>query len=315
MLTYFIRRLLALIPVLFLVSIIVFIIMHAIPGDPVDVMYGTEGVSEETRAAIEHKLGLDQPLPVQYFCWLGRFVTGDWGVSFINGQPIAKTILLKLPATYFLSLTSMVAAIILSFPLGIVAAIKRNTGVDYLAMVLALLGISIPNFWMAIMLVLIFSLTLGWLPSIGYVSPLESVTGSIKHLVLPSIALGVSLIGTFTRLTRSSLLEVLGEDYVRTARSKGLGETVVILVHALKNAIIPVITVMGMWFGFLLAGSVVIETIFAWPGVGQLLVQSILSRDYPMVQNVVLIVSITFVLINLFVDMTYTFLDPRIQLA
>lgn len=312
---YFIRRLIALIPVLFLVSIIVFIIMHAIPGDPIDVMYGTEGISEETRAAVEHKLGLDQPIPVQYLRWLGRFVTGDWGVSFINGQPIARTILQKLPATYFLSLTSMVAAVLISFPLGIIAAVKRNTGVDYLAMVLALLGISIPNFWMAIMLVLVFSLKLGWLPSIGFVSPFESLLDSIKHLALPSIALGVALIGTFTRLARSSLLEVLGEDYVRTARSKGLNERVVILVHALKNAVIPVITVMGMWFGFLLAGSVVIETIFAWPGVGQLLVQSILSRDYPMVQNVVLIVSITFVLINLFVDMTYTFLDPRIQLA
>ncbi|MBN1316071.1 MAG: ABC transporter permease [Anaerolineales bacterium] len=315
MLAYFIRRLIALIPVLFLVSIIVFIIMHAIPGDPIDVMYGTEGISEETRAAVEHKLGLDQPIPVQYLRWLGRFVTGDWGVSFINGQPIARTILQKLPATYFLSLTSMVAAVLISFPLGIIAAVKRNTGVDYLAMVLALLGISIPNFWMAIMLVLVFSLKLGWLPSIGFVSPFESLLDSIKHLALPSIALGVALIGTFTRLARSSLLEVLGEDYVRTARSKGLNERVVILVHALKNAVIPVITVMGMWFGFLLAGSVVIETIFAWPGVGQLLVQSILSRDYPMVQNVVLIVSITFVLINLFVDMTYTFLDPRIQLA
>jgi peptide/nickel transport system permease protein len=315
MINYILRRLLALIPVLLIVSIVVFIIMRLIPGDPVDVMYGTEGVSDETRAAMAHKLGLDQPLPVQYGRWLVRFVMGDWGISFINGQPVFRTIMQKLPATYFLALSSMVVALLLSFPLGIVAAVKRNTGIDYAAMVAALAGISIPSFWMAIMLVLIFSLRLRWFPSIGFVSPFQSPLDSLKHLALPSIALGTALTGTFTRLTRSSLLEVLGEDYVRTARAKGLSERVVILSHALKNAIIPVVTVIGMWFGFQLAGSVVIETIFAWPGVGQLLVQSILSRDYPMVQNVVLIVSMSFVLINLLVDVTYTVIDPRIRLS
>jgi peptide/nickel transport system permease protein len=306
---------LALIPVLFLVSVIVFFIMRLIPGDPIDVMYGIEGISDETRAAMERKLGLDQPLVVQYLRWLARFVTGDWGVSFINGQPVARTILSKLPATYFLATSSMIVAFLLSLPLGIVAAVKRNTGVDYAAMVAALIGISIPGFWLAIMLVLIFSLRLGWFPTIGFVSPFEDPVEALRHLVLPAFALGAALTGTFTRLTRSSLLEVLGEDYIRTARAKGLREWSVILRHALKNAIIPVVTVAGMWFGFLLAGSVVIETIFAWPGVGQLLVQSILSRDYPMVQNVVLIVSITFVLVNLLVDVTYTFLDPRIRLS
>lgn len=315
MIAYVARRLLTLIPVLLLVSIIVFFIMRLIPGDPIDVMYGIEGVSAETRAAMEAKLGLDQPVVVQYFRWLARFVTGDWGVSFVNGQPVFGVIVQKLPATYLLAFSAMIIATIVSFPLGIVAAINRNRGVDYLAMVLALLGISIPSFWLAIMLVLVFSLYLGWLPSIGFVSPFKAPLDAIKHIALPALALAASLTGTFTRLIRSSLLEVLGEDYVRTARSKGLSERAVILFHALRNAVIPVLTVAGMWFGFLLAGSVVVETIFAWPGVGQLLVQSILSRDYPMVQNVVLIVSITFVLINLFVDVTYTFLDPRIRLS
>lgn len=315
MLAYFLRRLLALIPVLFVVSIIVFTIMRLIPGDPIDVMYGTEGISDETRVAMERRLGLDQPLPVQYARWLFRFVTGDWGISFINGQPVFRTIMQKLPATYFLALSSMVVALLISFPLGIVAAVKRNTGIDYVAMVAALVGLSIPSFWMAIMLVLIFSLKLGWLPCIGFVSPFESPLQALRHLTLPAIALGTALAGTFTRLTRSSLLEVLSADYVRTARAKGLNERIVILIHALKNAVIPIITVVGMWFGFQLAGSVVVETIFAWPGVGQLLVNSILSRDYPMVQNVVLIVSMSFVIINLLVDVTYTFIDPRIHLS
>jgi peptide/nickel transport system permease protein len=315
MASFIIRRLVALIPVVLLVSVIVFIIMHLIPGDPIDVMYGMESVSPEARAALEHKLGLDQPLAVQYIRWLSRFVIGDWGVSFVNGQPVFRTILQKLPATFLLATSSMIVALLISIPLGIIAAIHRNTGIDYMAMVLALLGISIPSFWMAIMLVLVFALQLGWLPSIGFVSPLEAPVEALKHLVLPSIALGTALAGTFTRLTRSSLLETMNQDYIRTARSKGLMERTVVLLHALKNALIPVITVIGMWFGFLLAGSVVIETIFAWPGVGQLLVQSILSRDYPVVQNTVLIVSVSFVLVNLAVDLLYTFLDPRIRLT
>jgi ABC-type dipeptide/oligopeptide/nickel transport system permease component len=278
-------------------------------------MYGIEGVSEETRAALEKKLGLDQPLPIQYVRWLGRFVIGDWGVSFVNGQPVIDVIARKLPATYILAAASMAIAALISVPLGVVAAIRRNTGVDYLAMVVALIGISLPSFWMAIMLILVFALKLRWLPSIGFVSPFEAPVESLKHLLLPATALGTTVAGTFTRMIRSSLLEVLGEDYVRTARAKGLRQRTVIFVHALKNALLPVITVAGVWFGFLLAGSVVTETIFAWPGIGQLLVQSILSRDYPMVQNVVLVVSITFVLINLLVDVAYTWLDPRIRLS
>lgn len=309
------RRVLALIPVLLLVSIIVFLIMRLIPGDPIDVMYGMEGISEETRAELERKLGLDKPLVVQYVRWLGRFVVGDWGVSFVNGQPVFRTIMQKLPATYLLALASMVIAIVVSVPLGVIAAIKRNTGFDYLAMIGALAGISIPTFWMAIMLILVFSLKLGWFPSIGFVSPFEAPLESLEHVLLPATALGTSLAGTFTRMIRSSVLEVLGEDYVRTARAKGLSERAVIFIHALKNALLPVLTVVGMWFGFLLAGSVVTETIFAWPGIGQLLVQSILSRDYPAVQNIVLIVSISFVLINLLVDVAYTWLDPRIRLS
>ncbi len=312
---YLARRVLMVIPVILLVSVIIFVIMRLIPGDPVDVMYGLEGVSEEARAARVRQLGLDQPLPLQYIHWLGRSVTGDWGVSYVSGQPVFDVIVQKLPATYMLAVTSLILGTLIAIPLGVIAAVKRNRGLDYLAMIAALVGISIPNFWMAIMLILVFSLRLGWLPSIGFVSPLEAPLRSLRHVLLPATALGTTLTGTFTRMVRSSLLEVLGEDYVSMARAKGLDERRVIVTHALKNAILPVITVAGMWFGFLLAGSVVIETIFSWPGVGQLLVNSILSRDYPTVQYVVLLVSVTFVLINLLVDVAYTWLDPRIRLS
>lgn len=315
MLGLIIRRLLSLIPVLLFVSIIVFVIMRLIPGDPIDVMYGTEGISDEVRRELEHKLGLDQHIALQYLYWLGRLITGDWGVSYTNGQPVFNIILQKIPATFLLAIAAMAVALLISIPLGIVAAVKRNTGMDYIAMVVGLLGISIPDFWLAIMLVLFFALNLGWLPSIGFVNPLQDPLEALRHIILPCLAMGTALAGTFTRMVRSSLLEVLGQDYVRTARSKGLAERVVIIAHALKNALIPVVTVIGMWFGFLLAGAVVIETIFAWPGVGQLLVQSILSRDYPVVQNVVLVVSSSFVLVNLAVDILYTFLDPRIRLS
>jgi len=313
MFNYIVWRLVALIPVLLIVSLIVFLIMSFIPGDPIDVMYGMEAISDEVRAALEHKLGLDQPILVQYFRWLGRLLTGDWGVSFINGQPVFELVIQKLPKTFLLAVSSMIVALLISFPLGIISATNRNTSLDYMTMVFALFGISVPSFWMGIMLVLLFALKLRWLPSFGFVSPFEAPLEALKHLLLPSIALGTALTGTFTRLTRSSLLETLAQDYVRTARAKGLKERRVILRHALKNAIIPVVTVMGMWFGFLLSGSVVIETIFAWPGVGQLLVNSILNRDYPVVQSVVMIVSTGFVLANLAVDVAYTFFDPRIR--
>jgi len=313
MFNYIVWRLVALIPVLLIVSLIVFLIMSFIPGDPIDVMYGMEAISDEVRAALEHKLGLDQPILVQYFRWLGRLLTGDWGVSFINGQPVFELVIQKLPKTFLLAVSSMIVALLISFPLGIISATNRNTSLDYMTMVFALFGISVPSFWMGIMLVLLFALKLRWLPSFGFVSPFEAPLEALKHLLLPSIALGTALTGTFTRLTRSSLLETLAQDYVRTARAKGLKERRVILRHALKNAIIPVVTVMGMWFGFLLSGSVVIETIFAWPGVGQLLVNSILNRDYPVVQSVVMIVSTGFVLANLAVDVAYTFFNPRIR--
>jgi peptide/nickel transport system permease protein len=315
MVAMILRRLLALIPVLFLISIIVFAVMRMIPGDPLDVLYGMEGLSDQARSAMEQKLGLDQPIHLQYARWLGRLVSGDWGVSYITGQPVFNLIIQRLPATYLLAVCSMFLALLIAVPLGIIAAVNRNTGIDYAAMVLALLGISIPSFWMGIMLVLLFALVLGWLPSFGYVSPLESPGEALKHLLLPSIALGTALTGTVTRLVRSSLLEELGKDYVRTARAKGLAERAVILRHGLKNALIPVVTVLGMWFGFLLGGSVVLETIFAWPGVGRLLVGSILSRDYPVVQNVVLVIAVSFVLVNLLVDIVYSFLDPRIRVS
>ncbi len=314
MLRYIARRALALLPVFFLMTLIVFLLIRMVPGDPIDVMYGAEGMDEARRQALSESLGLDQPVIVQYIKWLGRALTGDLGRSYRAQMPVLDLILQRLPATIFLSMAALIFSVVLAVPLGILSAVKRNSGADLGAMVFAILGLSLPQFWSGIMLVLIFSIWLGWLPSIGYVSPFDDLGRFFRHLILPAVTLGWSLAGTTTRLTRSSLLEELGRDYVRTARGMGITERRVLWGHALRNALIPTVTMVGLQLAFLIGGAVIVEAIFAWPGIGLLIVDSIFARDYPVVQGVILTVAVLVVVVNLMVDFLYTIIDPRIRL-
>jgi peptide/nickel transport system permease protein len=307
-------RALAAIPMLFLMSLVVFAIVYLIPGDPVDAMLGQDA-EQSAREALRRELGLNQPLWRQYVSWLARVAHGDLGRSLRAQQPVRVLIIEKLPATLLLTTTAAVIAILIAFPAGVVAAVKRNTMIDVLATIGALLGVSIPSFWSGIMLILIFSLTLGWLPAMGYASITVDPVAAVRSLILPALTLGSVMAGSVTRQVRAQLLQELGRDYVRTARSKGLREPGVVVRHALRNSLIPAVTVLGVQFSILLGGALITEQIFAWPGVGQLAVNAILNRDYPVLQGVILTVALLVTLVNLIVDALYVVLDPRIRLA
>jgi len=315
MIEFLARRLLVLIPVLFFMSVIVFGVLRLIPGDPVDVMMGADQVDAQTRQALRHELGLDLSLPHQYLRWVGRVVRGDLGRSVRNRESVVALIADKLPKTLLLTAASSLVALVVALPLGILAAVRRNTGADYAAMVFALLGVSVPNFFLGILLVLAFAVGLGWLPSQGYASVVVQPVQALQYLLLPALTLGLAMAGVVTRMVRSSVLEAIGQDYVRTARAKGLSERGVVWKHALKNALIPTVTVVGLQFGTLLGGAVVVEQVFSWPGIGWLVVQSIFARDYPVVQGVTLVVGVLFVVINTTVDVLYSVLDPRVRVA
>jgi peptide/nickel transport system permease protein len=316
-LRFTIYRFLQLIPVLLLVSIFVFAMVHLLPGDVIDALAGEEEAHDPAvRAALEKELGLDQPIYVQYVLWLGKIALhGDFGKSITTRRSIGVEVFQRIPATVYLAIVALVISLLIAIPLGTLAAVKRRTWVDHSATALAIAGISIPNFWFAILCVLFFALYLGWLPASEYVSPFDNPWLGLQHLLLPAAALGVRLAAITTRLTRSSMLDEIRKDYVDTARSLGLSEWRVILKYTLKNALIPTVTVAGLQFGNLLGGTVVIEAIFAWPGIGLTLYDAIMSRDYPMVQASVLILATAFVLVNLLVDLTYRLLNPRIRLA
>jgi peptide/nickel transport system permease protein len=307
---YIQRRLITMVPVLLGVSLVVFLMLHFLPGDPVMMMLTEHrGASAPTVAGsvgADQYETMDQPLPIQFARFLGGVVQGDLGRSFRSGEPVTALILRNLPFTIQLAVFSLGVAVILGFLLGLVAALKRGSWIDMTAMTLAVLGVSMPSFWLGIMLLLVFALHLGLLPAVGM------ATGW-NGLILPSVALGFSAAAIIARLVRSSLVEVLYRDYVRTARAKGLQERAVILRHALKNALIPVVTVIGLQFGSLLGGAVVIETVFARPGVGQLIVKAILEKDFPIVQGVVLFTATAYVVANFLVDVSYSWLDPRIR--
>lgn len=300
---YIMRRLAMLVPILFGVSIIIFVMMRLVPGDPARQALGPEATGDQV-ALLRHQWGLDQPLPVQYLYWLKRAVQGDFGRSTVSRVPASQEIFTRFPATIELTVASMTVSIILGLVFGVAAAVKHNTLFDRSSMVVALIGVCTPSFWLGLMLMLLFSVKLGWLPSFG--------KGGIRHLILPALTLGTGASAIIARVTRSSMLEVLSEDYVRTARAKGLSERVVILGHALKNAFIPIITILGLEFGGLLSGAVITETVFAYPGLGLLLVNSINNRDFPIVQGALLLFAVQFVLVNLFVDVIYARVDPRI---
>lgn len=331
-LAYTLRRLLMLIPVLIGMSIITFSIVHAIPGDPARAILGDKATPEQVEQ-IRVSLGLDRPWYIQYFYYLGDLLRGDLGTSFITRAPIAEEIIPFLAATMELTVVSMLIAIFFGVNLGIISAWRQNSWFDYTAMLIALIGISMPVFWLGLMEQWVFAQQLGWLPSTGRLDPrmtLEPITqfyvvdallqgnwealgDVISHLVLPAVALGTIPMAIIARITRSSMLEVMRSDYIRTARAKGASEFWVVYKHALKNALIPVITVIGLQSGMLLGGAVLTETIFGWPGVGRYLYDAINSRDYPVIQSGILVVATIFVLINLIVDLLYAYLNPRIQ--
>jgi len=304
MLKYLLRRLLLTIPVLLGVATLVFALIHLIPGDPAQAMLG-EGASPEDITQLRERLGLDRPLLVQYASFLQGLLRGDLGVSLRNDLPVTQQILERMPATAELAFASMTVAVLIALPLGIVAAVWRGTLVDFSAMTLSLVGISVPNFWLGPLLAIVFAVELGWLPVGG--------RGTLGHLVLPAVTLGAALAAILARMTRASLLEELREPYVLAARAKGVSRTRAVLHHALRNSLIPIVTILGLQFGVVLTGAVITETIFAWPGIGRLLIQSISFRDYPTVQGCVLLIAVTYVGVNLITDLMYGFLDPRIR--
>jgi peptide/nickel transport system permease protein len=314
MVRYLIRRLLFSIVVVAGVVTITFGLMHSIPGDPADAILGTEA-SPENRAALRHDLGLDRPLLVQYGDWWLHLLQGDLGRSVMVKQPVTDLILERLPTTSPLAIMSMTIAILIAIPAGIISAIRRNTWLDGVVSVLAFTGLSIPGFWLGALLILGFAVRWQWFPPGGYVSIFDDPIDGLRHLVLPAIALGMTFAAALTRMIRSSLLEVLSRDYIRTARAKGQRERIVIIRHALRNALIPAVTIVGVQIGGLLSGALVIEQIFALPGIGRLTVQAVLDRDFPLVQGCIIVIALIFVIANLLTDLLYVYLDPRISYA
>ncbi len=322
------RRLLSVIPLLLGVSVVIFALLRLIPGDPVVIMIGAETATPAEVARLRHVLGLDQGLHVQYVRFLGRLVQGDLGHSIASDDPVARLIAERLPATIELTLAALCVALVIAIPVGVISAVRRYSIVDAAGTVAALLGISMPNFWLGVMLIFLFALRLGWLPASGRGDPVlagawtfattgnpGALAGALTHLILPAITLGSALAAVSTRLTRSSMLEVIGQDFIRTAQAKGLRWTRIVLHHALRNAMIPMITVVGLEFGALLGGAVITETIFAWPGIGRLAIRSIIQRDFPVVQGVVLMIAIVRIVASLAVDVLYAAIDPRIRYA
>jgi peptide/nickel transport system permease protein len=306
------HRLAATVPVLLLVTAGVFALLHLTPGDPVDTMM-SESADATARAHLRKELGLDQPIAVQYAAWMGRVLRGDLGRSIRNGEPVIENVSRRIRPSLQLALFAMTIAVVIAFPLGIVSAVRRNTGADRIGTTFALFGICMPNFLLALLLIFVFGVTLRWLPISGYVDPMEEGFDGLRSLVLPALTLGLALAAVITRTLRSSLLEALTEDYVRTARAKGLSEWMVIRGHVLKNALIPVVTVLGLQLGTLIGGAVITEYVFALPGVGRLVVDAVFARDYPLVQGVILLIALAYIASNLLVDVLYGWIDPRIR--
>jgi peptide/nickel transport system permease protein len=301
---FLIRRVLLTIPVMLGVATLVFSLIHLVPGDPVQAMLG-ESASPVDIAELRGKLGLDRPLIVQYAAFLKGVATGDLGTSLRTNEPVAAAIAERLPATFELAMAAMAMAVVFAIPLGVIAATRAGTRIDHAATTLALVGISIPNFWLGPLLAIVFSVGLGWFPVSG--------RGTPAHLVLPAVTLAAPLAAVLARMTRASLLEELHELYVLAARARGVSRFRAVIKHALRNSLIPIVTVLGLQFGAVLTGAVITETIFAWPGVGRLLIQSISFRDYPLVQGCILLIAITYVSMNLLTDVVYGLLDPRIR--
>jgi peptide/nickel transport system permease protein len=312
MLTLIGRRFVQLLPTLFLVSVLIFLLQQLLPGDPATVMAGEEN-DPEVIAQIRRQYHLDKPIPIQYLYWITGVLTGDLGESMRLKAPVLDLILQKLPVTLQLASMAMVIALVIGVSAGVISAVKKDTVWDYAVNVLALWGISTPNFWLGIMMIYLFAVTLGWLPASGYVSPFEDFSQSLATTIMPAFVLGNSIAGVIMRHTRSAMLQALQSDYVRTARAKGLTERVVVLKHAMRNALTPVITLGALEFGTLLSGAVLTEQIFTIPGFGKLIVDAVFNRDYAVVQGVVLITATTYILLNLLADLGYILVNPRLR--
>ncbi|AVD62307.1 MULTISPECIES: glutathione ABC transporter permease GsiC [Serratia] len=304
MLNYFLKRLLGLIPTLLIVAVLVFLFVHLLPGDPARLAAGPEA-DEAVVQLVRKDLGLDQPLPQQFAHFFVNALRGDFGISMVSKRPVSEEIASRFMPTFWLTVTSMLWAVVFGLAIGVVSAVWRNRWPDRLGMTLAVSGISFPAFALGMLLMQVFSVELGWLPTVG--------ADSWRHYILPSVTLGAAVAAVMARFTRASFVEVLQEDYMRTARAKGVRESVVVMKHGLRNAMIPVVTMMGLQFGFLLGGSIVVEKVFNWPGLGRLLVDSVEMRDYPVIQAEVLLFSLEFILINLLVDMLYAAINPAIR--
>lgn len=309
---YTLRRLIQMIPVLLIVSIVVFLIIHLIPGDPAKIMAGTNATEEQV-AALRQQYGLDQPLWVQYFIWLGNVLTGNLGNSLLNGFPINELLKQRIPATIELAIASAIVGALIALPLGIISALRPGSLIDFGSTLFSALSFAVPGFWLAILLILLFSLQLKLLPPSGRPEFSEQPVEHLKSLIMPALTLGVAMAAKLTRYLRSSMLDSLGQDYTRTARAKGLKEQLVVVRHVLRNSLIPVITVFGLQIGDLLSGAIIVESIFAWPGVGRLTIQAIGWRDYSILQASVMFIVVAFLIVNLLTDLAYGFIDPRIR--
>ncbi len=309
---YVLRRLLGIIPVLVLVAVTAFLLIHLVPGDPAVVMLGNEATPAQLQT-LRAQLGLDRSLPEQFLLWLVQVLRGNMGDSFFLGRPVAQALTERLPATLQLAALSLIFSLIIGVPAGLIAAVRQNTWWDQLVMATAIGGISVPSFWLGLAMILVFSVHLGWLPSGGYAPLWEDFGQGLRTLTLPAFSLGFMQAALIARMTRSSMLDVLRQDYVRTATAKGLTRWYVILRHALKNAMIPVVTTIGTAFGVLLGGAVVVEIVFTYPGLGRLVVLAVQRRDYPLVQGALLLTSVIYVVVNLAVDLLYCVFDPRIK--
>jgi len=309
---YIAIRMLQTVPVLFGVSVVVFIIIHSAPGDPVVNMLGIEATDENV-AQIREAYGLNDPLYVQYANWLGGILQGDLGQSLTRERSVTALIASRLPATLFLAVASMLIAVVIAIPAGIISAVRKGSASDYGVTLGALTGISVPNFWLGLILILLLARTYSFFPPGNYVSPTENPLEAIRHVALPAVTVGTAFAALLARQTRSSMLDNLNQEYVKMAKSKGLGSRKIFVRHALKQALLPVITVAGLQFGYLLSATVVVEQVFAWPGMGRLIWSAVQQQDYPTVQGTVLVVATLFVLINLVVDLTYSYLDPRVS--
>ena len=311
---YLARRAVWTVLAVFGVSVLIFFLVRLLPGNIVDIIAGTEGqLGKAQRAAVLQEFGLDQPLPVQYLRWIGSMLQGNFGWSFRTGQPVAALIASRLPITIELALLAVLSVAFVAIPLGVAASVSRSVRVRTLVQIIGVLGLSLPNFWIAILLIIGASSLFGWLPAIIYVPPWTDPWVNLQQMFLPVLSLGLGLSAVVMRMTRSSMLEVLGQDFIRVARAKGLTTRTVLLRHALRNALIPIITVLGLQMGFLLGGVVITEQIFGLPGLGWTLLNGVYQRDYPVVQGTVMVFAVTFVLVNLLVDLLYTYLDPRIR--